>query len=489
MESGPSMIWFRKWLILTHRYLGLALGLLFVVWFVSGIGMMYAGAMPELSPQERLARMPALDWSRIRLTPAEAAQKGNLGRGGGRVVLLTVNGRPAYRFTGRGRTTVLAETGEVLDDATEKEAMEIAGRFANVDLSSLHHAGVLTAPDQWTIGNRRQMPLHKIVLDDAAHTELYVSEPLSEVSLVTTRGTRALAWVSAIPHWLYFVELRRNDSLWRQVILWTSAAGSILAVLGLALAVVQSRVRYTGLMRWHYLAGVVFGVFTLTWVFSGLLSMQPWDWTSTEGGSGAGLRQAFTGRPLNLESFPIPDAAAWEDVLGGKAPKEIEFVNVQGIPHYLVRGVEPAPVLMTVAPLAVRRELFSVDSLLERFREGNPEAPIVESALLNTYDSYYYARNPKPPLPVLRVKVDDEDATWFYIDPRLSQPLARFSRRERIERWVYHGFHSLDFAFWYDRRPLWDAGVIALLAGGGLSSGIGLFVGVRRLVRKVRRSA
>jgi hypothetical protein len=480
---------FRKWLILIHRYLGIALGLFFIVWFVSGVGMMYAGAMPTLSPEERLARMPAIDWSRVRLTPAEAAERASLKRGGGRVVLLTVDGRPVYRFTGGGRTTVTSDTGNVVNVATESDALAIAARFMNLDKSAFRHAGVLTEPDQWTIGNRRQMPLHKIVASDADRTELYVSEPLSEVAVVTTRRTRVIAWLSAIPHWLYFEGLRRNDALWRQVILWTSGVGSVLALIGLVLGIVQARTRYAGLMRWHYVSGVVFGVFTLTWVFSGLLSMQPWDWTTTEGGSGAGLRQAFTGRPLDLSSFALPDAAAWNQALGGRAAKEVEFVNVQGEPHYLVRGVEETPVLMTVHPLAVRTGLFPTESLLERFREGDPEAPIVESELLTSYDSYYYSRNPRPPLPVLRVKVDDPDATWFYIDPRLSQPVARFSRRERIERWIYHGFHSLDFAFWYDRRPLWDIGVLTLLAGGTVSSAAGFYIGARRLFRKASRLA
>jgi hypothetical protein len=215
--------------------------------------------------------------------------------------------------------------------------------------------------------------------------------------------------------------------------------------------------------------------------------MQPWDWTSTDGGSGAGLRQALAGRPVNLASFRLPAATAWSAALAGRTPKEVEFLNIQGNPHYLVRGVEAKPVLMTVDPLAVRTESFSVPSILSRFTEGNPEAPILESALLFRYDSYYYSRDPKPPLPVLRVKVEDPDATWFYIDPKMSQVVARFSKRERLERWVYHGLHSLDFSFWYDRRPLWDVGVIALLAGGTLSSGIGFFIGVRRLVRNARR--
>ena len=44
----------RTFLILTHRYLGIPLSFVFVVWFVSGIVMMYAGGMPSLTPEARL---------------------------------------------------------------------------------------------------------------------------------------------------------------------------------------------------------------------------------------------------------------------------------------------------------------------------------------------------------------------------------------------------------------------------------------------------
>src|SRR5437870_9691839 len=41
---------FRKWMILIHRYLGIALSPMFVVWFASGIAMMCARGMPGLTP-------------------------------------------------------------------------------------------------------------------------------------------------------------------------------------------------------------------------------------------------------------------------------------------------------------------------------------------------------------------------------------------------------------------------------------------------------
>src|SRR5262245_33803474 len=97
------MTLFRKSVILAHRYLGIALSLLFVVWFASGITMMYAGGMPRLVPDERLERLPPLDLSAVRLTPAEAAQKADVDAG--QTTLLTVMDRPAYRVNG---TTVFA---------------------------------------------------------------------------------------------------------------------------------------------------------------------------------------------------------------------------------------------------------------------------------------------------------------------------------------------------------------------------------------------
>jgi len=107
--------------------------------------------------------------------------------------------------------------------------------------------------------------------------------------------------------------------------------------------------------------------------------------------------------------------------------------------------------------------------------------------LLDEYDSYYYSRERTAPLPVLRLKFDDPLETWTYIDPGIGRIVASTHRYSRIERWLFNGLHSLDFGFWYDRRPLWDIGMIVLSLGALATSGIGLYLGVKRVRLDARR--
>ncbi|HZF28256.1 MAG TPA: PepSY domain-containing protein [Gammaproteobacteria bacterium] len=505
----------RRLLIVLHRYLGIPLSFLFVLWFVSGIAMIYVGGMPALSPQARLEHLAPIDFRAIRLTAAEAAGRAG-GDGRGRATLLTVLDRPAYRFSAGpfGASTVFADTGETLDAVDQETTRTIAARFLDVPPAAVAFERAVEDVDQWTLVLRRELPLYKFDVDDGRGTEVYVSPSKAEVTLVTTARSRGLAWIATIPHWFYITSLRVNQPLWYWTVVWTSAAGCVLAALGIVLGVVQFRksrpfnlsasIPYRGWMRWHYLFGAVFGVFALTWVFSGLLSMEPFDWTNAEGLDVP--RDTFTGGPVELDHFPAVDAAAWAALLGGRVVKELELERIQDRPYYVAR-VAAAPaaldpkrerlhqpydiggrgesemLLVAADTLAVQREPFSTESLVARLHAAVPDTAIVDHELLADYDSYYYSRERQAPLPVLRVRFDDPERTWVYVDPRMSQIVAVVHRWSRLERWLYNGLHSLDFGFWYDKRPLWDVGMIALCLGALASSGIGLWLGLKRLRR------
>jgi uncharacterized iron-regulated membrane protein len=508
-----------RFVILAHRYLGIAIGLLVVMWFASGIVMMYAGGMPRLTPQARLDRLPEIDLSRVRLTPAEAAERAHAGApaGAGRLKLLTVIDRPAYRA---GAVTIFADTGEMLDGLSAAQARTTAAAFLDLPEHQIHLVETLASVDQWTLSHSRSLPLHRFRAEDEDGTELYLQPSSGEIVTVTTRRSRWLAWVGTIPHWLYFSALRQHQPLWYRLVVWTSAAACVLSLLGLVLSVTQFRrvrpfrlanaIPYSGWMRWHYVTGAVFGLFTLTWAFSGLLSMEPFAWTNARGVEVPA--DALAGGPPDLSRFPAVNEAAWRRVLDGRRIKEVEFVRIQDEHYYVVRQTprdanearraerlhqpyyvtgraEQDRLLVNAATFEVRQEPFSTDSLIGRLKAAVPDVPVLASELLTDYDSYYYSRGRQTPLPVLRVKFADPAETWVYVDPEMGRVLAEIPRLARVERWLYNGLHSLDFAFWYHKRPLWDIGMLILLLGGLTSSGVGLALGVKRLRRGSARAA
>ncbi len=520
---------FRRAVILSHRYLGLVLSLLVVMWFATGITMIYWGGMPRVTPELRLERMQPVDFARVKLTPAQAAERADLDPIG-RATLATLLDRPVYRFGSRNPTVVFADTGDVFDELSVDQAQSVAATFARVPAAQVHHVATMREVDQWTL--QTPLPLDKFAVDDGDGTELYVQPRSGEVAMMTTRSSRGWAWVSTIPHWLYFTALRTNQPLWYRLLVWTSAFACVLAVLGLVLGVTQirkprpfdspsglaqgkpfrlsARIPYSGSMRWHYISGVVFGVFTLTFAFSGLLSMEPWGWTNAEGLELP--RNVLSGGPVELSTFTAHDAAAWDQVLGGEPAKEIEFARMLDEPYYIVRRGsvardeadrerlhQPYPIrhariedhrqLVSAATFTVRPGLFDQATLVARIKAAVPDARVVETQPLTEYDSYYYSRNKQIPLPALRIKFDDPAQTWVYVDPSISQVVTAINRWQRVERWAYHGLHSLDLPYLYNSRPSWDIVMIALCLGGLTSSVLGLMLGTRRMKRAAARLA
>ena len=325
-------------LVYTHRWLGIASGVLFVVWFVSGIVMMYA-RMPELGTVERLARLTAIQPALIRTAPPSPSN-GEITR----IVISTLEGRPVYRVTARGRTDMaFADTGDPIPAVDVDQALRIARAFDGGH-NEVRYDSRLSDADQWSFGVRGRMPLHRIVVDDSAGTRLYVTETSGEVVLKTTASGRFWGGAGAVLHWLYFAPLRRNAALWNEVIVWSSIAGTLMCIVGIVwglwrLAPLRGyRLRdhrqwspYAGWMRWHHYAGIIFGVVTTTWIFSGLLSMDPWDWhpsTAPTRDQRAGVSGgAIAGADLDLERI-----RRVVEAFSPNLPKEMEITRFRG--HY-----------------------------------------------------------------------------------------------------------------------------------------------------------
>ena len=474
-------------LVYSHRWLGIASGVLFVVWFVSGIVMMYA-RMPALGAAERLARLTAINPTFIRVLPPAPAE-GDITR----LAIGTLEGRPVFRVTARGRTALsFADTGDAVPAVDAEQALRIARAFVG-GVNAVHYDARLTDADQWAFGVRGRMPLHRIAVEDAAGTRLYVTENGGEVVLKTTASGRFWGWTGAVLHWLYFAPLRRNAALWNEVIVWSSIAGTVMCIVGIVwglwrLAPFRGyRLRdhrqwspYAGWIRWHHYAGLIFGVVTTTWIFSGLLSMDPWDWHPSTAPT-RDQRARVAGGSLAVTDLSVEKLRKAIDAFAPDHPKEIEITRFRG--HYY--AVAGAGIVSFDAPQFGALDQLAPDLMVGAANIAMDGVPIEGVSWLDDYDAYYYDRDRELSLPVLRVRYADPQQTWLYFDPKHGTIARKEERLTRLNRWLYHGLHSLDFPFLYYKRPLWDIVVIVLSIGGIVLSATTLSASWRRVKRNV----
>ena len=245
----------KRFAIFVHRWLGVALCLIFLLWFPSGIAMMYWG-YPDVSADDRLERAPALDRSKILLSPAEAYAKLDPDAPPpGQARLNMYDGRPAYRFrAGRSNAIVFADTGEERGDVSMDLVARIAAAWTSQPANSASVTAV-TEVDQWTlqsnIGNLQ--PLWKYTWPNGEH--VYVSQASGEVVQYTTTASRLGAYAGPITHWFYFTPLRKNGRQWSRVVIWSSGIATFAAILGLVVGVwmysPRKRYRYDGAPTSH----------------------------------------------------------------------------------------------------------------------------------------------------------------------------------------------------------------------------------------------
>lgn len=501
-------------LYLTHRWAGIVLCAFFVLWFVSGIFMMYV-EFPQLSRPERLASLPRLDFSAAGITPGEAVARlragdflttgtpsGNRVREVedpaapvtdiGEVRLTMLLGQPMYVIALKGPLqprAVFAGSGDVLAPVDAGTALQIARDFAQ-----RAYPGRAIAPrylelqqtDQWSVSSalNAHRPLHRIALDDEAGTQLYVSTTTGEVVRDSHRRERLLNYFAAVTHWLYPTFIRKYPDAWAWMVDILASAGVLLAVTGLWIGLLRwkrrsrpgkSSIPYRGWMRWHHITGLVFGIVVLTWVFSGLLSMNPGTLNPSRTPA-ADESLVYSGKELTPADFPLPD-------FGRDPVIEASLLHYDGRP-YLLGALRDGGIRLFPAGPAATGPLPDARAMLARAAALMPDARVSRSRRLDAYDNHYYTRKPENgtrPLPILRVEFDDAQDTWFHLNPATGQILERSTRTNRLYRWLYNGLHSFDILWLWQRRPLWDIVVIGFSLGGIALSLIGLIIGIKRL--------
>jgi hypothetical protein len=469
----------KKVAIFIHGWMGVAFCLIFLLWFTSGIVLIYCD-YPRVSEADRLAHSPPLDVSHIQLSPARALARLQSSNVPTEVRLISFDGRPAYRFHfGRGEAMVYADNGEIQSAFSPEITLRIASAWTRQPAENAR-VEVITQEDQWTVSGefRALRPIRKYSWPDGE--DIYVSIVTGDVVQYTTRASRIGAYFGAIPHWLYFTPLRKHGNVWSRVVIWVSGLGTIATVLGLVIGVwtysspnpfryagKPSRIPYAGPKRWHMILGLVFGPLACTWVFSGMLSMDPFPQLQSGSSSVTGVRlgQALRGLSLSMEAFSakLPQEALAE-IGSDFHPEELELSSFLGEPIYLATTASNQT---RIVPVRSRpTDEFDRESIVAGLRQAAKPFELEQVRLVTQYEAYYLDRHKLLPLPVIFVQLNDKERSMYYVDPKTARIVQAYDSHARWNRWLYHGLHSLDLPWLYRYRPVWDIVVLILLAGG-----------------------
>ena len=207
-----------KKLINLHHWLGNFFCILFLVWFLSGFVMMYHG-FPSLSTTERIKsnQLRRLDAGNL-LNPRIVFQNDSVNE----VHTLRLNhqlNRPVYHLT--------TGSGEMISRYADNGNKAIIGAVEaeQIARNSLNYSGksvvtTLNDLDQWIPRTKflKHLPIYKVELEDIEGTRVYISSVTGELININTRSERGWAWVGAIPHWIYFKDIRVHNTFWSLLI-------------------------------------------------------------------------------------------------------------------------------------------------------------------------------------------------------------------------------------------------------------------------------
>lgn len=465
---------------LWHRWLGIGLGLFVLLWFISGLVILYI-AYPKLNQEERLSKLEVVDLSRIKFSAEKAWSITGSNIEPEKVRLNMQGGRPTYHFLqGDSWLSIWADTGQRLAVDNDLIRGNVRKFASHVEIQN----SSLITRDQWSIssGLNAHRPLHKIELEDDKGTELYVSSHTGEVVLDTQLYERTWNWLGSVIHWIYFTPLRVERELWRQVIMWTSGAAFLLIALGMWLGIQRLRIKrrysnnrispYRGWARWHHFSGLIAGIFCITWLFSGWLSVKPFDWISSRKMSEQEIL-AWTGGKISLDEMKLPSRLDMQGI------KEIEWTKFDGKTRLLGYTTDNKYLI----DITNSKVLAPFDQTVLANRAQAMQAGIkkISAEWLEDGDMYYRSSPERKVARVLKVEFADSARTTYYLDADIGQVVSSQNNDSRLYRWLFNALHCMDLPLIRNYEIGRQGIVIALSIGGIIVSVAGIVLGWRRL--------
>ncbi len=437
----------KNFFIKVHQILGSVLSLVFLVWFLSGFVMIYSG-FPRPDKKQIFEQSETLRpyISEIQLPKNIKPQD---------VTLEIVNKTPVYTsentsFYKPNTHTLNARSLAPVQHFPEKKLDSMV--MAHYQ-SKIADKEILTDYDAWIpwADFKNYFPIHKYYLADTAKTEVYVASTTGKVVQESTSKKRWLARFGAIPHWFYFKSLRLHQGLWADFLIWLSGIGAIMCLSGLIVGFYRSRkwrkLKKKGLLhfspykkkwyKWHHIVGMTFGLFTFTFVFSGMLSLMDIPQWILPLDEKPNYEEIWSEPATDFNAFKLPLSKVLEDERFADT-KQIQWRQINNIPYYFLYQKYGKPTFIAANHTdSVTQKTFSYADLKQLAAKKFKNQTYTISHLKET--DYYF--NPREKT-VAKIVFDDSNKTWVYITTENPQILYTYHKSKRWSRWLYRGLHT-----------------------------------------------
>lgn len=516
----------KRFLFIAHRWLGIALGLFMLLWFFSGLVMVYSGST-AVTRQDRLAHAQPITVSKLSelLSIGEVWNLSERQRSGmtfgknmqshssdmqdfsgvksdqlnSKIIearLVVLGGVPTWQLEDEGGRlyAISALSGEVRSISTDL-AIQISRTWAVTGALPR----VLKTLDR-DLGTRMMMfdpyrPFVKVALGDSAGTELDISSKTGEVVVSTTKVERILAYSGEWLHYFRFLDTLGFSEYRKPILTWTSFTACFAVLVGMVVGWLRWRPGWFGSRtysrgqtqpyreswsKWHFWVGLTGGTIALTWIVSGFLVNNPWDIFSKAKFSQQELLQ-FQGGGISSDILTLRP----EKII----PKEMQVTELM---------IRPVGMVSFIRAYTYNGRSISIGSDTKKTRENAlikaaqhllPKAQIKDSSLIFDYDNFYYPNHRKSlaerPLPVLKVNFNDAAGHRVYIDPTEGRVLLKIDDSRRVYRWLFFALHNWDLGVLY-KRPFWDVWMVIWSVIGLTLSITSLYIGWRRMKVSIR---
>ncbi len=475
-----------------HRWTGFVMSLLFVMWFISGVVMIYH-SFPKPKTQAYFQKQKALSLKDSILSPVSAIE----GHPSSSLTLEMFNDKPVYRLPGKTAQMFDAATLTPIDSIDENGSAQL---IQAVYSSPVKKREFLTDYDSWIPWShyKAHFTIHKYWLDDEFNSEVYVSGTNGQIVQETTRFSRWMARIGAIPHWLYFKQLRLNALLWVDVVFWLSCIGCFVCVSGVVAGLVRfKRKRKTraldvspykkAVLRWHHLSGLVFGVFVFTFILSGLMSLadlpswlfskeQPIDYY----------------RLWNADELTVDEVGTgFNEVLKHKAESSVKrivcrkqmercfyevYTNTLQTPEcFMVKGQQ----ILVLQPLS--------ESCLHSFLQSRLPDVLYSIRFVEDYSTIVRNKKHMAATAGYEIKLDDAFQTRLIVDAQTGKLEKVINDVSKWQWWLYQGLHTFRFGWFAKLEWLRQTWIILLSVGGTVVSVTALVLSYRLIKRRMKK--